>query len=250
MSRGSVDRSKRGQRDARLVASNPSLPAEGAPAIPQELVDLLDPATVVAWTAIEPLLPDGLYLVGEGALAAHLHHRQTEDLEFFFHGDVDLAALAETLSGRDNCMIDYEGPGTLRIRVGTTKIEFFNADHVKPQRQLQEPVSVAGLRVAGLRDLMAIKLKMVRERGELRDYYDLMMLDTHGGISIELGLRYLMQRYGVRPENDLIQGAIFSLGNLHDLQEDAQVPMSKADLEAWWKARQLRLIRNLESHGL
>jgi hypothetical protein len=97
---------------------------------------------------------------------------------------------------------------------------------------------------------MAMTLKMVRERGELRDYYDLMMLDTHGGVSIELGLRYLMQRYGVRPENDLIQGVIFSLGNLHDLQEDAQVPMSKAELEAWWKARQLRLIRNLESRGL
>ena len=79
MSRGSVDRSKRGQRDARLVASNPSRSADVSPAIPQELVDLLDPATVVAWTAIEPLLPDGLYLVGGGALAAHLHHRKTED---------------------------------------------------------------------------------------------------------------------------------------------------------------------------
>ena len=250
MSRGSADSHKHGQRGIRPRAASQTPPDVGAPAIPQELVDLLDPATVTAWRCIEPLLPDGLYLVGGGALAAHLHHRKTGDLDFFFHGNVDLGALAETLSELENCMIDYEGPGTLRVRVGATKVEFFNADHNRPQHQLDEPTNVAGLRVAGLRDLMAMKLSVVRQRGELRDYYDLMMLDTQGGVSIELGLQYLIKRYGIRPESDVVQGVVFALGNLHDIEEDEQVPMSKAELEAWWKARQLRLIRNLESRGL
>ena len=42
----------------------------------------------------------------------------------------------------------------------------------RPQHLLEPPEEVDGLRIAGLSDLMAMKLKVVGDRGELRDYFD------------------------------------------------------------------------------
>ena len=48
MSRGSANRPKHGQRGIRPRAASQTPPDVGAQVIPQELVNLLDPATVTA----------------------------------------------------------------------------------------------------------------------------------------------------------------------------------------------------------
>jgi hypothetical protein len=53
---------------------------------------------------------------------------------------------------------------------------------------LTEPVVIAGLNVAGLQDLMAMKLKVMAERGEMRDYFDVKAIDEQGAISVEEGM--------------------------------------------------------------
>jgi Nucleotidyl transferase AbiEii toxin, Type IV TA system len=57
-------------------------------------------------------------------------------------------------------------------------------------------VLVAGLGVADLRDLMAMKIKVMAERGEMRDYFDVKAIDERGGISVEEGVALYMRRYG------------------------------------------------------
>lgn len=114
-----------------------------------------------------------------------------------------------------------------------------------PQQLRERPEIVAGIPVAGLKDLMAMKLKVLAERGELRDYYDVMQIDQHGGISVEDGIALYLERYGLDRASDALPHLIRALGYLADAEEDEQLPISKAELAAWWGRRQVELIRNL-----
>jgi predicted nucleotidyltransferase component of viral defense system len=50
------------------------------------------------------------------------------------------------------------------------------------------------LAVADIKDLMAMKLKVLSERGELRDYYDVKDIDERGGVTVEEGLALFRER--------------------------------------------------------
>jgi len=199
-----------------------------------------------AWTTLAPLLPRALYLAGGTGAAVHLHHRQSRDLDFFFHhAAVDLQQIRETLSAAGTFAVGLEGSGTLRGILGATKLEFLHADEVKAQTLLDEPTEVCGLRVAGLRDLLAMKLTVVRERGELRDYYDIKEVEVRSGLSVEDGLVFFMKRYGVSAQDPAIGQIVQALGYLDDIEADDSLPISKEQLGAWWSKRQASLVRNL-----
>lgn len=215
--------------------------------LPKEVRDALPPAVARAWTLIAPHLPDGLYLAGGTAAALRLRHRRSNDLDFFFHHDaVDLNALERDLA-QLGAAVDMRSPGALRIYVGETKVEFFHADQVRTQRLLEEPSNVASLRVADIRDLMAMKLKVLADRGELRDYYDVKEIGERGGVSVEEGIALFCERYGLDRADDAIRRLVIALGYLDDCDEDESVPMSKSELAEWWHKRQARVIRNLGS---
>src|SRR5487761_233694 len=134
--------------------------------------------TAKTWDAIAPVIPSGAYLGGGTAIAVHLGHRISRDLDFFFHHhSIDLDELAIALSGAGSFAITERSPGTLNGLFSATKVQFLHADEGRPQHLLETPVSVDGLQIAQLSDLMAMKLKVVGDRGELRDYFDLMTIE-------------------------------------------------------------------------
>lgn len=139
----------------------------------------------------------------------------------------------------------HEASGTLRGLFDTTKVEFLHADEVRPQRLLEEPMIVAGLRVARRKDLMAMKLKVIGDRGELRDYFDVMKLDEDGSVSLEDGISLFLERYLLSPADDALTHLVRALGYLDDVEEDEALPMSKRDLAEWWQHRQAKLVRAL-----
>jgi hypothetical protein len=185
-------------------------------------------------------------LGGGTAVAAHLHHRQSRDLDFFFHNNaVDLTALAARLRAMPQFALAREGAGTLSGLFGATKIEFFHADEAKRQHLLEAPRVLAGLHVAGLRDLLAMKLKVVGDRGEMRDYYDLRLIEERGGLTLEDGITLFLERYDVSPQSDTLEHIVRALGYLDDIEEDDALPISKAELAGWWRERQVLLLRHL-----
>jgi Nucleotidyl transferase AbiEii toxin, Type IV TA system len=221
-------------------------PARGPAVLPAALLAVLPSDTALAWEALAPILPAALYLGGGTAVAVHLHHRSSRDLDFFFHDDaVDLDALATSLRQLPRFAVTNESRGTLRTLVGATKVEFFHADAGRPQHLLEPPRAVAGLRIAGLKDLLAMKLKVIGDRGEMRDYYDLKLIDERGNLTIEDGIALFLERYDVSPQSDTLQHIVRALGYLDDVQQDDAVPISAAELADWWRRRQVRLIRNL-----
>jgi hypothetical protein len=184
-------------------------------------------------------------------VAVRLRHRESRDLDFFFHaGAVDLVALAKELSKAGRFAVTHESPGTLRGIFGDTKLEFFHADEVLPQRLLEQPETIAALNVAGLKDLMAMKLKVVGDRGEMRDYYDIKTIEERAGLTVEDGIALFLERYNVGAESDTLRHVVGALGYLDDLEQDDALPVGKDELAEWWTKRQARLVRHLSRNPL
>ena len=221
-----------------------------SPSLPTELRKVLPADTQKAWESLAPVLPASLYLGGGTAVAVHLKHRTSRDLDFFFHNnEIDLEGLIGTVGAAGPFAITETAPGTLRGLLGSTKVEFLHADEVAPQARLEEPTVVAGLRVAGLKDLLAMKLKVLSERGEMRDYFDVMEIDRQSPLSVEEGVALFLDRYRLDPTDTAVRSLIRAMGYLDDVAEDEALPIDKSKLVEWWQKRQAAVIRNLGRSG-
>ncbi|MFZ0179578.1 MAG: nucleotidyl transferase AbiEii/AbiGii toxin family protein [Candidatus Dormiibacterota bacterium] len=218
--------------------------------VPAELRATLAAGTAEAWEALAPHLPASLYLAGGTAVAVHLRHRKSADLDFFYHrSSVDLDRLAEQLPRLGAFAITRRAPGTLRGLFAGTKVEFLHADEARPQVLLREPIEIAGLRVAALEDLMAMKLKVIGDRGEARDYFDAMTIDERGHVTLEDGIALFLERYKLTPSSDALSHLVAALGYLDDVEQDDALPIDLEDLTRWWRTRQPRLVRELGRRG-
>jgi hypothetical protein len=75
------------------------------------------------------------------------------------------------------------------------KLEFFHADIDRPHTQISEPSLVGGRRVASLLDFTAMNLKAGGDRCELRDSFDLRLIEERGNVTVEDAFGYLRQRF-------------------------------------------------------
>jgi len=214
--------------------------------LPDRVRRILPADTASAWLTLAPSLPRQLYLGGGTAVAVHLGHRESRDLDFFFHEAVDLASLKGMLGELGDFAPTHESAGTLKGVFGATKVEFFDASGLE---LLAEPTDVARLKVASPQDLMAMKLKVMAERGEMRDYFDVKAIDEEGGVSVEEGVALYMRRYGVDPSSGALPHLFRAMGDLSDVEVDELLPIDLAELQRWWSARQVRALRNSDRFG-
>lgn len=143
--------------------------------LPQDLVAVLPPDAARSWVLLRDKIPKSMVLYGGTAIAAHLHHRVSRDLDFFFDDPaVDLRELRARMEALRTTAVTFQDAGTLNAIFGETKVQFLCS---VGQRPVDLTTNVAGIRVASLRDLAATKVKVVGDRGELRDYFDLMVIE-------------------------------------------------------------------------
>lgn len=206
--------------------------------LPDSLRDILPADTVQTWERIVPIVPKAAYLVGGTAIAVHIRHRPSRDLDFFFHrAAIDLDALAAALSAAGPFVVGQRSPGTLNGLFSQTKVRFLHADEGQSQRLLEQPTRVAGLRVAGLADLLATKLKVIAERGELRDYFDLQRIEEQTGRTVEEGLGYYLARYEPPDPQNQVLAIVRALGYLDGVDEDELLPVGKEEIASYWRRR-------------
>jgi hypothetical protein len=208
---------------------------------------ILPADTAKTWETIAPAIPESAYLAGGTALAVHLLHRESRDLDFFFdHHTLDLDALGRQLRALGPFAVTGRAPHTLNGMFSQTRIQFLGA---QDQTNLERPTIVAGIRVLGLSDIFAMKVKVVGDRGELRDYFDLKSIEQLTGRTFEEGIGLYMARYHVHPEDAGIMHIVTSLGYLEDVDEDDLLPESKDEIARYWKRRQPQVIRSLSRFG-
>jgi hypothetical protein len=87
-----------------------------------------------------------------------------------------------------------------------------------------------GLKIASLLDLAGTKASIVQLRAEAKDYLDLDMLVTKGGISLPTALAAAQALYGTsfNPQITLKALSYFADGDLHTLPEESKSRLATA----------------------
>jgi hypothetical protein len=207
------------------------------------ILGILLPNTALTWETIARIVPPTAYLGGGTAIAVHLEHRVSRDLDIFFHhNSVDLDELAIMLSAAGPFAITERAPGTLNGVFSATRVQFLHADEVRPQRLLESPTQVDGLRIAQISDLMAMKLKVVGDRGELRDYFDLMTIEEQARRTVDEGLALFIERFQPEYPDQAINHILLGLGYFDDVDPDETLPAPRQQIVDYWTRRQPEII--------
>lgn len=181
----------------------------------------------------------GFYLVGGTALALHLGHRQSVDLDWFTSSRLDdPLRLAGELSERGMALrLGAVERGALHGDVRGVRVSFLEYRH-----PLLRPASVwpdFACPVASLDDLAAMKLLAVDQRGCKKDFLDIHALGTHG-----LSLAHMLDCFRRKFSLDDVARVLYSLCYFADADQEPMPVMhtavdweqAKSDLRRWVKA--------------
>jgi len=116
----------------------------------------------------------GFALAGGTSLALRFGHRLSVDLDFFSPSAFDPAAFADHL-GIGPAAITGMADGTLQLRVNGVKVEFLR--HAYPKLACHDRIE--NLTLWSLRDVTAMKLNAICNRGSKKDFYDVAVLLDH-----------------------------------------------------------------------
>lgn len=107
-------------------------------------------------------------LAGGTALAFHLGHRRSVDLDFFTSNDFDELALGNALAAL-GAEMRAQQEGTLHISLEGVKCSFFKY----PYPWLEVPIECGGIELASVQDIAAMKVIAIGQRGTKKDFFDL-----------------------------------------------------------------------------
>ena len=131
-------------------------------------------------------------LVGGTALALHLGHRHSIDLDFFgVWGEVNLESILESC-------------GTVVRTGGRDRLQFYEVNHVKVDfvtyqyAWLQEASIIDGVRLAHIDDIAAMKLEAITNRGSKKDFIDVAILLEHCSLKQMLELYHRKYPKGLK----------------------------------------------------
>jgi len=209
------------------------------PGLPDYLLKLLLPGTAETWAVLAPLLPASAYLAGGTALAVHLRHRTSRDLDFMLGQHEDLTDLRDRISARGKFAVSLQDDQTLNGLFNDTKVQFLE---VSDQQMVGPVTKVAGINVASVEDIAAMKLNAVLGLAELRDYFDLMELDRRRVVPVEHGIAMFLERYRQRDAKQNVLMIVQSLGYLDDVADDPALPSPRSDIVQFWQNRQPQLM--------
>jgi len=186
-----------------------------------------------------PATECGFYLGGGTALAAHLGHRQSHDLDWFTGAQIeDPLALARELQRRGaELRVEGIGRATLHGDVRGVRASFLEYRHPTLAPLVAWPD--AGCEIASLDDLAAMKLLAVDQRGAKRDFVDIHALAAHARPLAEM-LGLFRRKFAVED----VSRVLYSLTYFEDAEGDPMPRMLnnmtwegvKADIRAWVKA--------------
>ena len=133
---------------------------------------------------LRPALPGDCYLAGGVAVAAHLGHRSSRDLDLFAASDP--TTLRSAIEGIEGIIVQSQSGGTLYLMLDGVPISLIQYRYPL----LEGPSPRAGLEVpvASILDLACMKLSAISSRGAARDFWDLhaIIVATQRGLAAYL----------------------------------------------------------------
>lgn len=136
---------------------------------------------------------EGVYLAGGTAVAWHLGHRTSLDLDLFgYPGGPDLDRLLDLVQAMPDARVLGRSDATLRFQLAGLPIDVVRY----PYAPLDPPTPTSeGFSVASLRDLAADKVSTIARRGLRRDFWDLHAM-AQSGLRLVDALQAYRERFG------------------------------------------------------
>lgn len=214
-----------------------------------ELGEVLPRGTAEAWPLVAGVLPEGSTLMGGTGLAVWLRHRRSEDLDFFTPSQFDPQQVIAYLSSAGD--FSYDLPVTEKMIRGT--FNAVNIDIVAHEDEyiLGPPLEVDGLHVGSLQDITAGKLKAIAGRRQLRDYVDVMFIETLGGINLVQAIFLYHRRHGLDLHLHGGEGFLRHLVDFDHLDDDPAMAVTFGDdirdrVINYFQSRQADIVATLE----
>ena len=158
-------------------------------------------------------------LVGGTALALHLGHRKSVDLDMF--GTFDPSVSYRKLLADAGHSVEGAEKGTVQsLRVDNVKVDLVNY----PYPWMDDAIEEGDIRLAGLKDIAAMKLSAVANRGRKKDFIDVArLLDV---FSLDQMLSFYKEKFSVSELSFPLRGLMY----FDDAEEDPMPEMFDGDL--------------------
>jgi hypothetical protein len=160
--------------------------------------DILPADQLRLWPKLRPAQEIGFVLYGGTAIALRLGHRQSVDFDFFSERPLEKDELRRVLpfAGAPGTTVLQDQPNTYVFLTADEKVKVSFFGGINFGRIGEPELTNDGvLQAASLEDLMALKLKVILDRVEAKDYRDVAALIT-AGLSLERGLSGTAALYG------------------------------------------------------
>jgi predicted nucleotidyltransferase component of viral defense system len=135
------------------------------------------------------------YLAGGTCLALQIGHRQSIDFDFFIPADFETTSIINKLTEIGRYQRENEEKNTINGILNEIRISFFGYRY----EIIDEFKFYKKIRIAGLRDIAAMKLEAIAGRGSKKDFIDLFFLLQH--FSLEEIFAFHAKKYGLGLSN-------------------------------------------------
>lgn len=178
----------------------------------------------------EPLLST-FNLVGGTALALHLGHRKSIDLDFFTSESFDLEEVKMMLIKKYDFKVSYSRSQTLKGFINGVKVDFIKFDYP----HLHNCDIIDEVRIESVPDIIAMKLLSITDNGSrIKDFIDIAYLSSW--FSLEEMLQFFIRKI----TNSNIMMPIKALTYFDDIDFNESIVMLYNDFD--WDKISNRLI--------
>ena len=178
------------------------------------------------------------YLAGGTALAVHLGHRRSQDLDWFTTGRIPDAMSLATSIREEGIPLEVRqvAGGTLNGSVSKIPVSFFEYQYPLLQKEIFW--SVVGCRLASLPDIACMKLSAIAQRGNKKDFVDLYALGIKS-FSLKQMLSFYRKKFSLKD----VGHVLFALTYFDEAEKERMPVMLwetrwntiKTTIQAWVK---------------
>src|SRR3989338_11153 len=168
---------------------------------------------------------NGWYLAGGTALALHVGHRQSVDLDFFTRRTFDEKKVAEQLSTLGQWETTSMSPGTIYGEFMGAKISLIYYPFFKNSDPMRK---IGFVNIITPAYISVMKIIAISQRGRKRDFLDLYWLSQHI-LSIEKSIERVPKQYTVKQN---LSHILKSMVYFEDAEDD---PMPATYFKVSWK---------------
>jgi len=167
---------------------------------------VLDASTRDALVELGPYMTGrGLYLGGGTAVALHLGHRRSRDLDWFSERRLpDIMVLASDLEATGiDISVESVERGTLHCKVMDVPVTVL--EYPYPLLRNTTTSVDLGYRLASLEDLAAMKVSAIAQRGSVKDFLDVYAM-LRSGLDLSTMLDLYRKKYSIGDISHVLYG--------------------------------------------